>query len=113
MNDNQETPYWLMKFFTQLYDPCPINFVKDGLSTQWKELNFVNPPYSNPLKWVEKAINEALIGNHSILLLRVDPSTKWYKMLMETDCHIAYFNERLHFNGVKGSPNFSSMLVFI
>lgn len=48
-----------------------------------------------------------------ILLLRVDPSTAWYKLLMEEAAHIAFFNERIKFKGAEDTPNFSSMLVFL
>jgi hypothetical protein len=52
------------------------------------------------------------------MLLKVDPSTQWYKLLVEANAHFAYFNERLSFvhqiNGeFKSSNNFASMLVYL
>jgi len=62
MKDNYSTPKWLMALFKDWFDPCPLNNGElrqfDGLGTDWKDLTFVNPPYSNPLAWVEKAIKE-------------------------------------------------------
>jgi hypothetical protein len=117
-SDLCNTPEWLMLNFKDMFDPCPPNPSFDGLNIDWKPLNYVNPPYSDVTPWILKAIQEKGKGNHSIMLLKVDPSTKWYKLLMENDVHIAYFNERIKFvhqvNGeFKSSNNFCSMLVFI
>ena len=30
----------------QFFDPCPVNPQWNGLDIDWKEMNFVNPPYS-------------------------------------------------------------------
>ncbi len=112
-NDKWETPDWLMDHFVNHYDPCPNNPTFDGLQTDWLSPAFVNPPYSNPLAWVKKAIEQSKRGIAVVLLLRVDTSTKWYKLLMEENPHIAFFNERIKFKGSKGSPNFCSMLVWL
>lgn len=53
-----------------------------------------------------------------VMLLKVDPSTCWYKRLIEADAHFAYFNERLAFIHQKkgefsSSNNFANMLVYI
>lgn len=113
MNDCWLSPIWLMKHFKYHFDPCPINPLFDGLKINWHNPTYVNPPYSSPIKWVKKAIEEKDKGNSVVMLLRVDPSTKWYRLLIENNAHICFFNERLKFSGVKGSPNFSSMLVFL
>lgn len=116
-SDEWETPKWLMKtFMEKCYDPCPKHRASywDGLMQQdWNSPAYVNPPYSDPASWVEKAIEQQERGCDIIMLLRCDPSTKWYKKLVEADAHFAYFNERLKFSESKGSPNFASMLVFL
>jgi hypothetical protein len=83
------------------------------LEIDWKTPAFVNPPYSNPLAWVRKAILENEKGVDVVMLLRVDPSTRWYKELVEANAHFCYFNERLKFSDIKGSSNFASMLVYL
>jgi hypothetical protein len=110
--DYWETPLWLKKHFKNHFDPCPINPQFDGLNVGWVSPSFVNPPYSEPLKWIKKAIEEQKKGVDVVLLLRVDTSTEWYKLLVEADCHIAFFNERLHFSEGKAPP-FCSMLVYL
>jgi len=112
-NDNWKTPTWLKEHFKKHFDPCPENPTFNGLTVTWLSPAFVNPPYSKPLDWVKKAIEESKKGCKVVMLLRVDPSTRWYKLLMEYGCHVAFFNERLKFNDVKGSSNFASMLVYL
>jgi hypothetical protein len=113
MNDNWNTPNWLKEHFKNHFDPCPSNPSFDGLSIKWVSPAFVNPPFSKTLSWVKKAIEESNKGIGVVMLLRVDTSTQWYKLLMESDAHIAYFNERLRFNDSNFSPCFSSMLVYL
>ena len=116
-SDCWQTPDWLMKHFKGHYDPCPPkevrNVLYNGLVADWESPAYVNPPYSNPLPWVQKAIAESKKGVDVVLLLRVDVSTKWYRLLMEQNPHVAFFNERVKFKGSKGCPNFCSMLVFL
>ena len=112
MTDNWNTPIWLKDVFGNFFDPCPKNPTQDGLAMEWGEVFFMNPPYSNPLPWVQKAIEETKKGKSGVLLLKVDPSTRWYKMLVENDAHFTYFNERLHYSESKAA-NFPSMLVFL
>ena len=119
-SDCWKTPRWLMRHFIDHYDPCPSNFKEDyfhksGLEKNWRKsrASYVNPPYSQPKLWVDKAIEQQNKGVDVVMLLRCDPSTKWYKKLVEADAHFCYFNERLKFSESKGSPNFASMLVFL
>lgn len=115
--DNWQTPKWLKDFFVDYYDPCLLEtdtiHPVDTLDSSWGTPAFVNPPYSNPLAWVKKAIEESKQGVDVVMLLKVDPSTEWYKLLVESDAHFCYFNERLKFDDGGGSANFPSMLVFL
>jgi len=113
VKDDWETPDWLMKHFKGHFDPCPNHPDFDWLRSDWKSPAFVNPPYSSPKEWVEKAIEQSKKGISVVMLLRVDVSTEWYKLLIEQGAHIAFFNERIHFKGSHGSPNFCSMLVYL
>ncbi len=112
--DNYATPNWLMSIFAHWFDPCPLNKNPDidGLKIDWLDQTYVNPPYSNPLKWVEKAIEESKKGKTIVMLLRVDTSTKWFAKLIEAKAKILWFNGRLRF--ANNSPaNFPSMLVIL
>ena len=113
-NDNYETDEWLMDIFRGWFDPCPLNDNSDfdGLDIIWKDRTFVNPPYSSPLNWVNKAIEENKQGKTIVLLLRMDTSTEWFKKLQENNAHFLWINGRLKHR--TGKPaNFPSMLVIL
>lgn len=115
MNDNYKSDDWILNMFEGWFDPCPLNPNPEinGLKIAWKDKTFVNPPYSQPLAWVEKAINENKIYNHRIvMLLRVDTSTKWFMKLKEAGARIMFISGRLRHH--TGKPaNFPSMLVYL
>ena len=99
------------------FDPCPIDPQWDGLEIEWKEKNFVNPPYSDISSWVDKSIDE-VIKNNSIVYLLV-PSrtdTKWFHKLMnKSDIHIElnFIKGRLKFGTSKNSAPFPSVIIYI
>lgn len=112
-NDNYPTPEWIKDLFINYFDPCPLNPnpTIDGLKIEWKEFNFVNPPYSNPLQWVLKGIQESKKGKKVVFLLKLDCSTRWYREIINAGAHILLFNERIKFNGK--APPFPSMLAIL
>lgn len=111
--DNWATPNWLMNVFENWYDPCPLNDEPkfNGLNVEWENKTFVNPPYSNPLPWVEKAIEESRKGKTIVMLLNVDTSTKWFAKLNEAKAHFIWFSERLKFSEKDASPRPSMLVV--
>jgi len=117
------TPTWLYEeldkeFHFQL-DPCPLRADFNGLDIPWFDYTYVNPPYSSPLKWIEKAIEESKKGKIIAMLLRVDTSTKWFARLHEADAKILWLNGRIRYRRNdytydKPTPaNFASMLVVL
>lgn len=96
-SDNWATP---KEFYDKLneefnfnFDPCPLNHDLskwDGLKIEWKERNFINPPYSNKkdkgyLKesFVKKAIEESKKGKLCVMLLPVSTSTKLLRFIFK------------------------------
>ncbi len=57
-SDHWRTPKIIYEYYMKIgsYDPCPYDSEFDGLQIEWKEKNFVNPPYSQISKWVDKSI---------------------------------------------------------
>jgi phage N-6-adenine-methyltransferase len=104
-NDQYSTLNWIKDgLFRGWYDPCPLtdNLVDrdgcDGLKGDWVGNKvFVNPPYSNPLRWVEKAIRESRKGKIIVLLLKHDSSTVWWAKLHEAGAHFLPIMGRLQF----------------
>lgn len=79
------------------FDPCPFpkpeNF--DGLTCEWGQRNYVNPPFGSimhqgpndkkpkkkgPTAWMRKAIEESKKGKFVLIVYPVD---KWILMMME------------------------------
>ena len=98
-SDSRATPQWLMDVFKDWFDPCPLNPNPeiDGLELEWGERTYINPPYSNPQPWIYKAIEESKKGKTIALLIRFDPTTKYYRALFENNAHLFYSGERLRF----------------
>ena len=119
--DSYLTDEWLLKVFEGWFDPCPYNDNPeiDGLNIEWKDKTYVNPPYSKPLPWVEKAIAESKKGKMIAMLLKMDTSTKAFARLKESKAHFLWIGERLKYNKqsykyYKGtSLPFPSMLVIL
>ena len=125
--DSYKTPEWILDTFKDYFDPCPLDDSpeNDGLNIEWKDKTFVNPPYSKPMPWVEKAIEESKKGKRIVMLLKHDSSTKWFAKLKENNAHFLWFSERLRWSrygdGINGSVDklftyisaFPSMLVIL
>ena len=113
-NDNYATDECIMELFESWFDPCPLDDEPkfDGLNIEWRDKTYVNPPYSKPLLWVNKAIQENKKGKTIVMLLRMDTSTEWFKRLQEANAKFLWINKRLKFR--TGKPaNFPSMLVIL
>lgn len=61
------------------FDPCPYPFKQDGISIEWGQSNWVNPPFRakdainghGPTAFVRKAIEQHKKGRASVLILPV------------------------------------------
>ena len=130
--DNWATP---KEFYNELdsefnfnYDPCPLFYGEitkenDGLLKEWKERNYINPPYSRKLKelFILKAIEESKKGKLCVMLLPVSTSTKiFHDHILPNKTEIRFVRGRIPFEGVntfgekvgKGSaPMHDSMIV--
>lgn len=93
-----------------MFDPCPLGGNVDGLRLDWGPSNFVNPPYSQLRKWIEKSISEHSAGKSVILLIPARTDTKAFKFLYEYGAYITFITGRLRFNDGGPAP-FPSMLV--
>jgi len=113
-NDNYATDNRIIELFEDWFDPCPLNDnpENDGLLMDWKDKTYVNPPYSKPLPWIEKAIEENKKGKLIVMLLRMDTSTRWFTKLQESGAVFLWVNGRLRFNNLKPA-NFPSMIVIL
>jgi hypothetical protein len=78
------------------FDPCPYPKPEefDGLTCEWGQSNYVNPPFGSiihqgkkkgPTAWVRKAIKEHQKGKDVVLVYPID---KWILMLLEAGAEV-------------------------
>jgi len=97
--------YWLTppEVYTELneefnfnFDPCPYPLPEgfDGLTCEWGESNYCNPPFGSimhegkkkgPTAWARKAIEEHKKGKDVVM---VYPMDKWVLMMIEAGAEI-------------------------
>lgn len=107
-DDNWATPPWLYDKLNEQYkfdfDPCPYcekgAEIVDGLTIEWGQSNYVNPPYSLKLKeaFVLKGISEMKKGKLCIFLLPVSTSTKlFHEHIAPNQTSITFVKGRIKF----------------
>lgn len=69
--------------------------MEDGLSLPWDgpDSCWCNPPYNNPKPWVLRACYHATVP--VIMLLKNDPSTKWFRELLENATAVSVLTDRI------------------
>lgn len=92
------------------FDPCPLHSKFDGLSIDWGNMNFVNPPYSQLKRWIEKSIEQHQKHKHVTLLIPARTDTQAFKLLYDYGSLIYFITGRLRFNQANTAP-FPSMIV--
>jgi hypothetical protein len=103
-SDNWLTPVDIYKEFDGWDDPCPLNGT-DGLTRNWGERCFVNPPYSNVLGFVNKALEELENGNTKevVFLVYARTDTIWFHKLYESKyfLKVIFLKGRLKFGFIE------------
>ena len=88
----------------EFFDPCPVDYKLNGLLINWKDMNFVNPPYSRQkgekksllTLFVDKALKETLLNNSTtVMLLPSKTDQDWFHRIK--DLEIVWINKRLKF----------------
>jgi phage N-6-adenine-methyltransferase len=120
-SDEWETPREVVDRLAQSYgpfdlDPCcrpetakaPLFFTKDddGLQQAWCGRVWVNPPYSDPRPWIERAIratNERE-ARSVVMLLPAAIDTTWFHDLVLPHGDVVFMRGRIKFIGWKGTP---------
>jgi hypothetical protein len=105
------TPESLMRMVRALfvarafYDPCPehrpLGF--DGLTSPWRRLNYVNPPYNDVASWMAKAAAEARQhGRTSVLLVPARPYTRYFADVAFPEAtRLLFLQQRVAFRGYR------------
>jgi site-specific DNA-methyltransferase (adenine-specific) len=83
----------------------------NGLVQRWAPLTcWCNPPYSDVMPWIMKAIDEAIGGAVVVLLLPGDTSTKWWHLASQWASERRELIGRVRFVNAPGAPKFGSVL---
>jgi len=71
----------------------------DGLKQEWHGRVFLNPPWSAPLPWVQKLIEECQSGRvtEAILLTFSNTSTRWFQTAAGASAAICFTNTNIAF----------------
>ena len=112
-SDNWKTP---KNFYDKInqefnfnFDPCPYSEEEplfNGLTCEWGDRSFVNPPYSRKLKesFIKKAIEEYRKHKLVVMLLPVSTSTKIFHDYILPNCtDIRFIRGRIAFEGYNTS----------
>ncbi|MBR0573383.1 MULTISPECIES: phage N-6-adenine-methyltransferase [Pasteurellaceae] len=117
--DSWATPFWVICFAEVYFLNCNIlnnkgfgldaaasefnrkckKFIskeENALNVDWTSKSkriWCNPPYSNPLPFIEKAITESEKGAKVVMLLNVDNSTKWFAKCVQHANKIVFVTE--------------------
>jgi hypothetical protein len=86
----------------QIFDPCPLHSLYDGLQISWPKTTFCNPPYdlTGKTAFVKKARQEQLKGNTTVLLLPVSTSTKLFHEVILPHAQITFLPYRPAYEGL-------------
>ena len=120
-SDHWETPWGVVKELEAEFgvfdlDPCctqatakaPAFYTQedDGLSKSWFGRVFLNPPYSKPAPWLEKAWSTTRSGSAVLVvaLLPVRTDTRWFHSFVKDRAEVRFIKGRVKFIGWQGTP---------
>jgi len=89
----------LNKRFCFTHDPCPANWdgKVDGLTSEWGDVNFVNPPYSQVSKWIAKAHEEWKKGKVVVMLINPVTDTIAFHKYIYKQAELEFIKGRVKF----------------
>lgn len=94
------------------FDPCPPDPEFNGLECEWSYNNFMNPPYNQIKKWLQKTIIEYQKGKRVVLLLPSRTGTDWFhECVLPCATEIRFIRGRLQFDNSGVNAPFDSMVV--
>lgn len=117
LTDNWNTPKSVYQIldaeFRFDFDPCPEKHTFDGLTREWGQSNYCNPPYSQLKKWLEKGFNEWKKGKTVVFLIPSRTDTiAWHSYCMKAT-EIRFIKGRLKFgDSINSAPFPSAIIVF-
>lgn len=87
------------------FDPCHYPKTFDGLTCEWGQSNYVNPPFrkkdGSPTAFVRKAIEENKKGKTAVLTL---PTQSYVNLLLEAGAELRSLGRVRWLSTIDGSP---------
>lgn len=117
-SDEWQTPFLIWELLYLLddcpFDPCPHSHADDGCAYKWprKHLVYVNPPYSDLRRWLNKCVHEAAYGAEIIALVPSRTDTRAWHSAVPTADAVCFWRGRLRFVGAEASAPFPSALIY-
>lgn len=122
-NVHVATPNWILKWiratFGEFHDPCPLDWTPEGeipcgLTSEWKPFNYVNPPYRDAMKWLNKGYEEAKQGKRSLFLVPLRITSKYFRQYVcERASKVWLMVGRVRFKGYeKGIPQTICLVLY-
>ena len=106
--------------FKFTFDPCPIDWKEgdaDGLSINWGESTFCNPPYSQTAKWIKKASEQSKKGKTIVMLINAITDTIAFHDYIYNKAEIRFIRGRIKFINPaepdKRAPNVKASMIVI
>lgn len=93
------------------YDPCPPKADFDGLTLEWGQRNFVNPPFKKIAQWIKKGFEEYQLDHTVVFLIPARTDTKWWHDYCMKASEIRFIKGRLHYDDSKNPAPFPSCIV--
>lgn len=103
--DDWSTPQYILDYvkkeYGEYFDPCPLRSTFDGLSIEWKPINYINPPYSRKLKekFILKSLEESKKGAICIMLIPASTDTAIFHDIIVPNAVVKLIKKRIRFKG--------------
>jgi len=103
------------------FDPCPLEWKEgdpDGLQIEWGSSSFVNPPYSQVAKWIEKSYMEWKKGKQVVMLINAITDTRAFHTYIYGKAEVRFLKGRIKFidpskpDKKQPSPKPSMLVIF-
>ncbi|MCK5608990.1 hypothetical protein KAR91_44360 [Candidatus Pacearchaeota archaeon] len=107
-NDHWETPQYIYDFLEstifkdrKYFDPCPLYSTFDGLNIEWKDYNYINPPYNRKDKeaFIKKAYEESLKYKLCVMLIPATTETDIFHNVIVPNAKVVLIRRRIKFKG--------------
>lgn len=121
-SDSVRTPEFILKmvrdeFGEELYDPCPFNpqfdpkLHKNGLTTDWGDVSFCNPPYSFVRPWFKKCREEWLLGKTVVIFVKLACLGTQYARKYIPGAEVRVMVDKVRFPGYQNTAIFNNIFV--